>query len=46
MLVNLSDVFSSEGKTATITAQLEMTEFASRLGRFFISLRQDIINEE
>ena len=36
MLVNLSDVFSSEGKTATISAELEMTKFASRLGEFTI----------
>ena len=36
MLVNLSDVFSSEGKTVTITAALEMTTFASRLGEFSI----------
>ena len=42
MLVNLSDVFSSEGKTATITAQLEMTEFASRLGRFSITKKSPV----
>ena len=34
MLVNLSDVFSSEGKTVTITAELEMSTFVSRLGEF------------
>ncbi|MBQ7776855.1 MAG: DUF177 domain-containing protein [Lachnospiraceae bacterium] len=36
MLVNLSDVFSSEGKTATVTVELEMESFASRLGDFSI----------
>lgn len=36
MLVNLSDVFSSEGKTVTETVELEMTSFQSRLGRFSI----------
>ena len=36
MLVNLSDVFSSEGLTTTVTAELEMTEFTSRLGSFSI----------
>ena len=36
MLVNLSDVFSSEGKTVTVAAELEMTKFASRLGEFSI----------
>ncbi len=36
MLVNLSDVFSSEGMTASITVELEMTGFKSRLGNFSI----------
>ncbi len=36
MLVNLSDVFSSEGKTVTVAAELEMTKFVSRLGEFSI----------
>ncbi len=34
MLVNLSDAFSSEGLTTTVTAELEMTCFTSRLGEF------------
>ena len=37
MLVNLSDVFSSEGKTVTVTAELEMNSFRSRLGDFLIT---------
>ncbi len=34
MLLNLSDVFSSEGKTKTVTVELEMTSFISQLGEF------------
>jgi len=34
MLINLSDVFTSEGKTKTDTVEIEMKEFSSRLGRF------------
>ena len=37
MLVNLSDVFSSEGKTTNATVELELTEFASKLGKFPIT---------
>jgi len=42
MLVNLSDVFSSEGKTVTIAAALEMTKFASRLGEFSITEKSPV----
>lgn len=42
MLVNLSDVFSSEGKTETVTAELEMTKFASRLGVFSITRKSPV----
>ena len=42
MLVNLSDVFSSEGKTVTVTAELEMTKFASRLGEFSITKKSPV----
>lgn len=42
MLVNLSDVFSSEGKMATITVELEMTSFASRLGDFSITRKTPV----
>ena len=37
MLVNLSDVLTSEGKVAAETVPLEMTSFTSRLGRFLIA---------
>ncbi len=36
MLVNLSDVLTSEGKVETVTVPLEMTSFDSRLGSFSI----------
>lgn len=36
MLVNLSDVFSSEGKRLELSVELEMEKFSSRLGDFFI----------
>ena len=36
MLVNLSDVFSSEGKKLDVSVELEMERFRSRLGDFFI----------
>lgn len=42
MLVNLSDVFSSEGMTASITVELEMTGFKSRLGNFSIIKKSPI----
>ena len=42
MLVNLSDVFSSEGKTVTVAAELEMTKFASRLGEFSILKKSSV----
>lgn len=42
MLVNLSDVFSSEGLTTTVTAELEMTEFKSRLGNFSIAEKSPV----
>ncbi len=42
MLVNLSDVFSSEGKTATETVKLEMPSFKSRLGRFSITRKTPV----
>lgn len=34
MLVNLSDVLTSEGKVENVTAALEMTDFSSKLGDF------------
>lgn len=34
MLVNLSDVLTSEGKVESITVPLEMTDFTGRLGSF------------
>ena len=43
MLVNLSDVFSSEGKTVTVAAELEMTKFVSRLGEFSILKKSPVI---
>lgn len=36
MLLNLSDVFTSEGKVETHSVSLEMTGFKSRLGNFSI----------
>ncbi len=42
MLVNLSDVFSSEGKTVTVTAELETTNFVSRLGEFLITKKSPV----
>jgi len=42
MLVNLSDVFSSEGKTVTVTAELEMTKFAGSLGEFPITKKSPV----
>ncbi|MBQ9142483.1 MAG: DUF177 domain-containing protein [Lachnospiraceae bacterium] len=42
MLVNLSDVFSSEGKMVTETVELEMDSFKSRLGEFFITEKSPV----
>ncbi len=42
MLVNLSDVFSSEGLTTTVTAELEMTNFNSKLGDFAITEKSPV----
>lgn len=42
MLVNLSDVFSSEGKVATVAAELEMTSFKSKLGEFSITRKSPV----
>ncbi len=37
MLLNLSDVLTSEGKVETVSVPLEMTSFKSRLGDFLIT---------
>lgn len=37
MLINLSDVLTSEGKVETATVPLEMTSFTSRMGDFLIT---------
>ncbi len=37
MLINLSDVLTSEGKAETVTVPLEMTSFTSRMGDFLIT---------
>ena len=42
MLVNLSDVLTSEGKTATQTVEIEMTSFKSKMGEFFITKKEPI----
>ncbi len=42
MLVNLSDVLTSEGKVETITVPLEMTSFESRLGDFLITKKDPV----
>ena len=42
MLVNLSDVLTSEGKVINITVPLEMTSFTSRLGRFLITEKSPV----
>ena len=42
MLVNLSDVFSSEGKVVTETVELEMSSFRSRLGEFSITRKTPV----
>ena len=42
MLVNLSDVLTSEGKVETVSAPLEMTSFRSRLGNFSITKKSPV----
>ena len=42
MLVNLSDVLTSEGKVETVTVPLEMTSFKSRLGEFLITQKAPV----
>lgn len=42
MLVNLSDVLTSEGKVNRVSVSLEMTSFASRLGRFLITEKSPV----
>ena len=42
MLVNLSDVLTSEGKVETVTVPLEMTSFKSRLGEFLITQKSPV----
>ncbi len=42
MLVNLSDVLSSEGRQLHVDVPLEMTSFCSRLGEFSITEKSDV----
>ena len=42
MLVNLSDVLTSEGKVETVSVPLEMTNFKSRLGNFLITKKEPV----
>ena len=42
MLVNLSDVLTSEGKVETTAVDLEMTSFDSRLGEFLITKKSPV----
>ena len=42
MLVNLSDVLTSEGKVETTSVDLEMTSFESRLGEFLITKKTPV----
>ena len=42
MLVNLSDVLTSEGKVETTTVDLEMKSFESRLGEFLITKKTPV----
>lgn len=42
MLVNLSDVLTSEGKVQCTTVALEMTDFTSRLGNFPIKEKSPV----
>ena len=42
MLINLSEVFLSEGKQMTTTAELEMAEFKTRMGAFPITEKSPV----
>ena len=42
MLINLSDVLTSEGKTESVSVPLEMTSFDSRLGTFSITEKNPV----
>ncbi len=42
MLVNLSDVLTSEGRKTHFSVPLEMTSFTSRLGRFLITEKNPV----
>ena len=42
MLVNLTDVFTSEGKVVEKTVSLEMTEFQSKMGTFPIAEKSPV----
>lgn len=42
MLINLSDVLTSEGRVESVTVPLELTSFDSRLGSFPIVEKSDI----
>lgn len=42
MLINLSDVFTTEGKTETIAVPLEMDCFSSKLGDFVIAEKSPV----
>ncbi len=42
MLINLSDVLTSEGKKVTVEAPLEMTSFESRMGNFPITEKSPV----
>ena len=42
MLVNLSDVLTSEGKVETTSVELEMSSFDSRLGEFLITKKSPV----
>ena len=42
MLVNLSDVFSSEGKRLELSVGLEMEKFSSKLGEFLITEKNPV----
>ena len=42
MLVNLSDVLTSEGKVVNTTADLEMESFESRMGDFLITKKSPV----
>lgn len=45
MLVNLSDVFASEGKQVTVTAALEMDSFKTKMGDFKILDKSEVTLE-